>query len=72
MMGTETLTTTLDHSIVHQTAQFIYTEIERCGRQRQIIHPRFKEGEIFDPVENQVLVENEVNARDNHRTAQRS
>jgi hypothetical protein len=35
-------------------------------------NPRFKDGEIFDPVEKEILVKNEVTTRDNHRTAQRS
>jgi hypothetical protein len=32
---------------------------------------RFKDGEIFDPVEKEILVEKEVNTRENRRTAQR-
>jgi hypothetical protein len=35
-------------------------------------NPRFKEGEIFDPVEKEILVEREVKTRKNRRTAQRS
>jgi hypothetical protein len=35
-------------------------------------NPRFKEGEIFDPVEKDILVEREVTMRENRRTAQRS
>jgi hypothetical protein len=33
---------------------------------------RYKEGEIFDPVEKETLVEMEVETRENRRTAQRS
>jgi hypothetical protein len=35
-------------------------------------NPRFKEGEIFDPVEKKILVERELKTRENRRTAQRS
>jgi hypothetical protein len=35
-------------------------------------NPRFKEGEIFDPVEKEILVEREVKTRENGRMAQRS
>jgi hypothetical protein len=35
-------------------------------------NPRFKEGEIFDPVEEEILVERELKTRENRRTAQRS
>jgi hypothetical protein len=36
------------------------------------IDPRFKEGEVFDPVEKETLVEREVKTRENCRTAQGS
>jgi hypothetical protein len=35
-------------------------------------NPIFKDGEIFDPVEKEILVENEVKTRKNRRTAQQS
>jgi hypothetical protein len=35
-------------------------------------NPRLKDGEIFDPVEKEILVEKEVKTRENRRTAQRS
>jgi hypothetical protein len=35
-------------------------------------NPRFKDGEIFDPVEKEILMEKEVKTRKNHRTEQRS
>jgi hypothetical protein len=35
-------------------------------------NPRFKEGEVFDPVEKENLVEREVKTREDCRTAQRS
>jgi hypothetical protein len=35
-------------------------------------NPRYKEGEIFDPVEKEILVEKEIKARKNRKTAQRS
>jgi hypothetical protein len=35
-------------------------------------NPRYKEGEIFDPVEKEILVEKEFKLRENRKTAQRS
>jgi hypothetical protein len=35
-------------------------------------NPRYKEGEIFDPVEKEILVEKEVKVRENRKTAHRS
>jgi hypothetical protein len=34
-------------------------------------NPRFKDGEIFDPVEKEILVERELKTRENRRTAHR-
>jgi hypothetical protein len=36
------------------------------------MNPRYKQGEIFDPVEKEILVEKEVKVRENRKTAQRS
>jgi hypothetical protein len=35
-------------------------------------NPRFKDGDIFRPVEKEILVEREAKTRENRRTAQRS
>jgi hypothetical protein len=35
-------------------------------------NPRFKDGETFDPVQKEILVEKEVKTRKNRRAAQRS
>jgi hypothetical protein len=34
-------------------------------------NPRLKDGEIFDPVETEILVERELKTRENRHTAQR-
>jgi hypothetical protein len=35
-------------------------------------NPRFKDGDIFDPVDKEILVERDLKTRENRRTAQRS
>jgi hypothetical protein len=58
--------------ICAQALPEVLTEVEIAEATVEKRNPRFKEGEIFDPVEKEILVEREVKLRENRQTAQRS